>query len=77
MSSEPKKTRLPDEIRCQEDFNDLVDFMMSAAQGLTDLAGSYGLTLTITTSPKQPLAMGNYDMECEIRPSHAAYRSQS
>lgn len=77
MSTKPQLPQLPDEIRCQEDFDDVVHFLMTAAQMLTDTAGAYGLTLTINTTPRQPLAMGHYDMECELRPSHAAYRSQS
>lgn len=47
----------------------------SAARTLSELANLSGLVLTIETSPKLPLAMGNYQIEVKVRLSHQAYRS--
>lgn len=48
-----------------------------AAVALSTLAQLNGFIVTINTSPLQPLAMGNYQIDIEIRPSHQAYRSAS
>lgn len=70
-------TSLPDTIKTPEELKQVVDCLMKGAKLLTDLASSYGFVLTISTSPKQPLAMGNYKYECELRVSHDVYRSES
>jgi hypothetical protein len=46
-----------------------------AAMALHQLAQMAGLLVTINTKPLTPLAMGNYRIEIEIRPTHHAYRS--
>lgn len=70
-------TRMPENIETQEDLEQAVKGLMERAKTLTDLAGLYGFVLTINTSPKQPLSMGNYEMQCELRVSHDVYRSAS
>lgn len=67
-------TSLPDVIETPEELKQVIDGLMKGAKLLTDLANSYGFVLTISTSPKQPLAMGNYEYECELRVSHDVYR---
>lgn len=74
MISEYEK--LPESIQSKEDLALVQGFILQGAQLLTDLAGSYGFVLTIQTAPKLPLAMGNYDYQCELRISHDAYRSK-
>lgn len=49
----------------------------TAARALSELANLAGLVLTIEARPKQPLAMGNYAIEVDVRPSHEAYRRLS
>lgn len=48
-----------------------------AAVALSTLAQLNGMVVTIETKPLQPLAMGNYSIAIDIRPSHHAYRSAS
>lgn len=48
----------------------------NAAVALSTLAQLNGLIVTIETKPLEPLAMGNYSIEIQIRPSHAAYRGE-
>lgn len=49
----------------------------SAARALSELANLSGLVLTVETKPAQPLAMGNYTITVDVRPSHEAYRELS
>lgn len=49
----------------------------TAARAISELANLSGLVLTIETKPQQPLAMGNYTIVVNVRPSCEAYRSQS
>ena len=65
-----------EEISTQEEFNEAVGHLMQLAGTLCDVANDYGLVLTISTTPRQPLAMGNYDMLISLSMSHAAYRSE-
>lgn len=39
------------------------------AQQLIHMAEQAGAVVTITLHPRQPLAMGNYDMVAEVRPA--------
>lgn len=39
------------------------------AQQLVHMAELAGVVVTISTHPRQPLAMGNYDMVAEVRPA--------
>lgn len=65
----------PDTIDTPEELKQVVDALMNTAQMLTDLAAAYGFVLTIETVPKLPLAMGNYEYECQLRISNSVYRS--
>lgn len=47
------------------------------AQMLSEMANLNGMVLTIETTPKQPLSMGNYSITVSIRPSHETYRRES
>lgn len=69
--------RLPklEEIQSLEDAQALVAQLHAEAVELVRAAQSFGMTLTIGTSPRKPLAMGNYDMVIEIRPNRDMYRS--
>ncbi len=42
----------------------------SIADHLVDTARAAGVHVTITTVPLQPLAMGNYGMQVDVRPAH-------
>lgn len=42
--------------------------IVAMASELVAVAKSCGLVLTISTKPRQPLAMGNYDMVVGLRP---------
>lgn len=68
-------TSLPEVIETPEELKQVVDSLMLGARVLTDTAAAYGFVLTIGTVPKQPLAMGNYEYQCELRVSHDVYRS--
>lgn len=68
-------TSFPDTIDTPEELKQVVDALMNTAQMLTDLAAAYGFVLTIETVPKLPLAMGNYEYECQLRISNSVYRS--
>lgn len=70
-------TPLPDTIETPEELKKVIDGLMLGAELLTDTAAAYGFVLTIQTVPKQPLAMGNYEYQCELRISHDIYRSES
>ena len=50
------------------------DVIYMRALSLIDQAAACGLVLTITTKPREPLAMGNYDMDVDVRPNHNSYR---
>ncbi len=67
-------TSLPDTIETPEELKRVVDSLMLGAKLLTDTAATYGFVLTIQTVPKLPLAMGNYEYQCELRISHDIYR---
>lgn len=45
---------------------------LQLAQQLADEALASGVVLTMTTEPKQPLAMGNYTIKVEARPTRHA-----
>lgn len=68
---------MPESIGTPEELKQAVEGLMKGAQLLTDLAAAYGFVLTIETVPKLPLAMGNYEYECQLRISHEVYRSAS
>jgi len=70
-------TPMPEKLETDDDVRQAVDGLMERAKALTDLAGEYGFVLTIDTYAKEPLAMGHYGMECELRLSHDVYRSHS
>ena len=61
----------PTEIETPEQLAELVDALFNAAHALVERANEYGLVLTISTVPLQPLAMGNYEIACEICAGHA------
>lgn len=46
-----------------------LDAIRARAESLVKLAKECDVVLTINTTPKQPLAMGNYDMTVEVRPA--------
>jgi hypothetical protein len=46
------------------------------AQALIELAYSEGFVLTIETKPLKPLALGNYNLEINVRDSHSTYRGE-
>lgn len=50
------------------------DKIADMAVALSELAQLNGLILTMQTYPIKPLAMGNYGINVDLRPSHAAYR---
>lgn len=72
MSFDP--TCLPDTIETPEELRQVVESLHLGAKILTETASAYGFVLTIETAPKQPLAMGNYEYQCELRVSHDVYR---
>jgi len=59
------------------DQEEIQRMIANAALKLAEFAFECGFTLTIETVPRKPLALGNYDLEIEVRESHANYRSQS
>jgi hypothetical protein len=69
-------TPMPNQIHSQEELEQAIKGLKQRAQALTDLAFEYGFVLTINTVPNQPLAMGNYDMQCELRIANDVYRGQ-
>jgi hypothetical protein len=68
---------MPNQIHSEEELEQVIKGLKQRAQALTDLAFEYGFVLTINTAPTQPLAMGNYDMQCELRVANDIYRSLS
>jgi hypothetical protein len=56
---------------------EIANRICAAAQMLSEMANLNGMVLTIETTPKQPLSMGNYTIVVGLRPSHEAYRSMS
>ena len=69
-------TPMPTQIASKEELEQAINSLKQRAQAPTDLAFEYGLVLTINTVPNQPLAMGNYDMQCELRSANDVYRAQ-
>jgi hypothetical protein len=65
-----------DQIETEDDAREVLNGLADKAAALVLLAKSYGLVLTINTKAKKPLAMGNYDLVCEISPNHATYRGK-
>ncbi len=55
----------------------IADQISTVAIELSKLAHLNGLILTIETKLKPPLAMGNYSILVDVRPSHRAYRSKA
>lgn len=51
-----------------------IEGLSKAARELVKSAEKHGLVLTVKTHPRQPLAMGNYDMVVEVRDSNKVYR---
>lgn len=45
------------------------DVIFRRAVALVELARECGLVLTIETTPREPLAMGHYDMVVGVRPA--------
>lgn len=45
------------------------DHVKAMAKMVIDHAKQSGLVVTITTAPRSPLAMGNYDMVVDVRPA--------
>lgn len=43
------------------------DYILEQAQRLIEEAKRHGVVLTIETEPRQPLAMGSYDMVASVR----------
>ena len=43
--------------------------ILNRASALVELARDLGIVLTIETKPRQPLAMGHYDMVIAVRPA--------
>ena len=56
---------------------ELANRLAVSAQMLSEIANLNGLVLTIETTPKVPLSMGNYTITVSIRPSRETYRSES
>ena len=56
---------------------ELASRLAVSAQMLSEIANLNGLVLTIETTPKVPLSMGNYIITVSIRPSRETYRSES
>lgn len=50
------------------------DHVKAMAQMVIDHAKQSGLVVTITTAPRSPLAMGNYDMVVDVRPTRQAFQ---
>ena len=44
------------------------EIILGRASALVELAREFGMVLTIETKPRQPLAMGHYDMVVGLRP---------
>lgn len=44
------------------------------AEQLVALAKQVGVVLTIETVPSKPLAMGNFEMQVDVRPANEIYR---
>lgn len=64
-----KPYRQPDEI--EDERSTLEQILRRKANDLVDLAAATGYVLTIECRPRQPLAMGNYDLEVSVWPKRA------
>lgn len=69
-----KRLPKPEEIQTMDDAELLVLALHEKAKKLVRLAQGYGMTLTIETKPRHPLAMGSYDMVITLRPANEMYR---
>lgn len=61
--------RQPEEI--EDERSTLEQILQRKAHYLVDLAAAAGYVLTIERRPRQPLAMGNYDLEVSVWPKRA------
>lgn len=53
------------------DSENMREVVLTRAAALVQLARECGMVLTIETQPRQPLAMGHFDMVGGVRPARA------
>ena len=64
----------PNDIKTEDDAEAVVQALHKKAEKLVRLVQSYGMNLTIETSPREPLAMGNFDIVVTLRAANELYR---
>ena len=50
------------------DFTPMQSFLKEHIDGVIDVAAAAGFVVTIELRPREPLAMGNYEMISDVRP---------